>query len=105
LPPLARELAYKIRNRHLTRDQYRELRKGPVGDALMRLRARGILTPLSSVEDQSDPVYWFPPEKSDRLVSAAILSRPMQKEAEEVVRNELARVGYVPKPSEGNRSG
>jgi len=101
MPALARELAYEIRNRHLTHDQYQKLRSGPLRSAVVALRSRGILTPLSSKEEAPQPVYWFPPERSEGLVSASVLSRPGVREIEELVRTELARVGYVPKQPNG----
>lgn len=107
LPPLARELAYKIRHMHLTRDQYQALRRGPLSFALTGLRTRGILAPLKSHgngEESSQLVYWFPPGKSEGLISAAVLSRPGDKEAEEVVNKELARVRYGPESDHDHSS-
>jgi hypothetical protein len=95
LPDLAREVAYQIRNHHLTREQYERLRESShIGNAVVRLRRVGLLVPLSDHGNQDSVVYWFPPDKVDDIKSALLLSRPRDSESREAVAVDLARVGY-----------
>jgi len=100
LPDVARELAYRIKPLHLTRTQYKALRDDKhVGSSVQRLRKAGILVPLSGHREdgsETSPVIWFPPDASDDIRAALILSRPESAETREIVDAHLKAIKYNP---------
>jgi len=105
LSPTAYQLIDIItKTKHLTRDQYSKLiHAGPdYESAVMQLRRRGILVPLSApdVPRRQQPVYWLPPGQSGAIRAAIELTprdNPVERTA---VRGVLTNIGYLG-PGEG----
>jgi hypothetical protein len=95
---LAMAAAIVGENRHLEAEQYRELRDGPSGGALRELRRAGLLAPhvAAGKSDNDPPVYFFPGRLPSTLRTALPLVASPGREADELVRAELKRVGYSP---------
>jgi len=93
LPADAKELAYQIRNRHLSRQEYKKLKSGSLGDALSALKGAGILIPVSAQKEtgEEEQAYWF---ASRELLPTIVLSRPTDGEVQRSVIAELKRAGY-----------
>jgi len=95
LPSLARELAYRIRYRHLTRDQYEKLHTDDhLGGAVRAMRNSGILLPLRDHGKEGNVVYWFPPGTADRIRNGLLLSRPQSLEIRNIISKHLELIGY-----------
>jgi hypothetical protein len=93
LPAEARELAYRIRRRHLSTAEYKKLRSGPLGDALSALRGAGILIPvLGNTDDgRKERAYWL---ASPDLLPTVVLSRPDDPQLHKAIVTELGKAGY-----------
>jgi hypothetical protein len=98
LSPAAQELASYIKGMHLTKSQYRSLKKGPLADAVGELRRAGVLTPLSGHGDAGEEllVYWFPSGQSKILRSALLLLPSRPSDVRDLVKRSLDEVKYVP---------
>jgi hypothetical protein len=103
LPPLAIELLrYLERGQHLTRDQYRQLRRDPeMAAALDELRDRDLLLPFQSRDAPGDTVYglapWFRAVAGPALVFTGH-ETPSVPESQEL-RSALRQVGALPATS------
>jgi hypothetical protein len=84
-----------IRYRHLTQNQYRDLSRGPFGQAILELRRNGLLSPVVHKTDRGPEPCYFMPGDIAKLASAAIqvLPKPSRALTQEVS-SELRRVGY-----------
>lgn len=92
----ARALVFAIVPHHLTRAQYRRLRQGALGEAILELRRAGMLVPVRTEGPDPEPAYYFPPGMT-RMISAFVDLVPATPPAiERAVRRELERVGYRP---------
>src|SRR5690606_37982585 len=71
LSPRARAMISEIRGHHISLDEYRRLRQGPIADALAELRLAGLIIPVqhSHKDGKKEPCYYFPPGIS-RILAA-----------------------------------
>jgi Arc/MetJ-type ribon-helix-helix transcriptional regulator len=102
LPPEQLEIlrTLSFRGRHLTEAQYQRLVRHPIlGPALLDLRDRGLVVPLSGVENgKRVPVYWLAPGTSEYIQSAIRLVRSERSPGvRETVRRAFLVVGYLPR--------
>ena len=89
--------AVLARHRHLEPDQYRQLRAGPLGEAVREVRRAGLLEPqvAGGKSDSDPPVYFFPGPVLKGLGPALALVTAPGQAAENAIHRELQRVGYL----------
>lgn len=97
LSPEAQELARMITQKHLTWNQYRQLRQSPLSNALMELRHSGILVPLEGVASSGGkiPVYYFPAHTAKVMRAALELLPDNPATVERTVLSKLQELGYL----------
>jgi hypothetical protein len=97
----ARQLAKSISDRHLTRQQYRNVMQSPLRQALRELRVGGILVPLSGeVPPHENPVYYYPPGETPAILAALSLLSEPPPEVKSRVLEVLRKVGYYRETAE-----
>ncbi|MCW2753749.1 MAG: hypothetical protein JWQ32_1160 [Marmoricola sp.] len=98
LSPEALELVRQMASvgKHLTREQYLNLRTGPLDQALRQLRGRGIIGPLKGLTEQDEeiPVYFFSPTVYRYVRPLLSIQDPPSPAVREGVGGLLAAVGY-----------
>lgn len=99
LSPPAREVMRVMIEvgRHLTRQQFMELRQTPTGEAVQELRRASVIGPLRSrAEGTDEPVYYFAPSTSEYVPAVVALQSAATQAVSKTVRDDLRRVGYLP---------
>jgi hypothetical protein len=96
LSPAALALLSGIRNRHLTRAQYRFLLDSGLGTSVRELRKAGVLVPLEGVDPfgKKGPVYWFPSGSAAQVRQALLALGPPDSESRNAVDGALKAAGY-----------
>ncbi|TCC33595.1 hypothetical protein E0H50_16665 [Kribbella sindirgiensis] len=98
LDPFTFELARAIGQYgvHLERNQYVRLLNSGARNAVRKLRAVGILSPLTPHGDQNGkPVYWYPPSVASTINVAFALLNRVETDAATAVREALVKAGYL----------
>jgi hypothetical protein len=97
LTPEALAIAIQISDGHITREQYIQLVDGPLGPALVEMRATGLLVVLSGfdAERRRIPVYWYSHASFRGIRAAAQMTEAPPRAVMDRVRAELKRVGYA----------
>ncbi|NKR52915.1 hypothetical protein GS481_01835 [Rhodococcus hoagii] len=94
LPPKAAALlSVMSENRHLTREEYRQLPARGLGPAMRSLRHRSLVGPLESAD--GEPVYWILPGIDQRALRAFLQMYAPASAVVDEVRAVLAAIGYL----------
>lgn len=101
ISPEAQELLRQVSRGHLELNQYRAMAQGKLGDALLELRANGLLVPLQHKVDNGKPVpcYWFSAQLAPAIRAAVLFLEKSDSSLRNEVRQELVRVGYLSSPT------
>ena len=93
---LALLLGILSRRRHMEPDQYRQLRDGPLDSAVREVRRAGLLAPYRAAgRSDNDPPVYFLTDHARLLPAVSSLVPSPGHAAQELVKDELQRVGYT----------